>query len=208
MNILGGAEFSHGSTPGCVQDRHPEFRPVRAPKTACLHTCGPDWQCDHASGFREWRRFCPSSTRDQKSGQVCHNASALQGCQFPEPQIDGHYLSTERQNGLGYDPGNPGRLSTALIETNTVEPVRMNLPLHSVRSSSAREMPTLGSTARESRLPAAKTCRSPRRRGLQRGRHAGLEVLAIRPGEALGHRRGYSSRSDSGPSTGAISPLR
>jgi hypothetical protein len=104
-----------------------------------------------------------------------------------------HYLSTERQNGLGYDPGNPGRLSTALIETNTVEPVRMNLPLHSVRSSSAREMPTLGSTARESRLPAAKTCRSPRRGGLQRGRHAGLEVLAIRPGEALGHRRGYPS---------------
>ena len=63
--------------------------------------------------------------RPKVSSQVCHNASALQGCQFPEPQIDGHYLSTERQNGLGYDPGNPGRLSTALIETNTVEPVRI-----------------------------------------------------------------------------------
>jgi hypothetical protein len=57
---------------------------VTAPKTARLHTCGPDWQCDHASGFREWRRICPSSTRDQKvSSQVCHNAGALQGCQFP-----------------------------------------------------------------------------------------------------------------------------
>src|ERR1700730_12562295 len=159
---------------------HPEFRPVRAPKMACLHTCGPGWQCDHASGFQEWRWFLSFiDARPNVSCQVCHNASALQGCQFPEPQIDGHYLSPERQNGLGYDPGNPGRLSTALIETNNVEPVRMNLPLHSARSSSAREMPTLGSTARESRLPAAKTCRSPRRRGLQRGGHAGLEVLVV-----------------------------
>ena len=33
---------------------------MRAPKMARLLTCGPDWQCDHASGFDEWRRFCLS----------------------------------------------------------------------------------------------------------------------------------------------------
>jgi hypothetical protein len=27
---------------------------------ACLHTCGPDSQCDRAPGFQEWRRFCLS----------------------------------------------------------------------------------------------------------------------------------------------------
>jgi hypothetical protein len=73
-----GCSRSTYSTRRCVQDPHREFRPVRAPKMACLHTCGPGWQCDHA-GFQEWRWFCPSSTRDQKSPQLCHNASALQG---------------------------------------------------------------------------------------------------------------------------------
>src|ERR1700730_3029432 len=62
----------------------PEFRPVRAPKMACLHTCGPGWQCDHASGFQEWRWFLSFiDARPKVSCQVCHNASALQGCQIP-----------------------------------------------------------------------------------------------------------------------------
>jgi hypothetical protein len=66
-------------TPGCLRDRHPGFRPLRAPKTACLHTCGPDWQCDHPCGFQEWRRFCPSSTRDQKSLTTCSASFELPG---------------------------------------------------------------------------------------------------------------------------------
>jgi len=51
---------------------------------ACLHTCGPDWQCDHPCGFQEWRRFCPSSTHDQKSPVKCDIMRARSRCvNFP-----------------------------------------------------------------------------------------------------------------------------
>ena len=63
MNISGGVEFQSRIN-SWKRRIDIGFRPVWAPKMACLHTCGPDWQYDHAPGFQEWRRFCLSSTRD------------------------------------------------------------------------------------------------------------------------------------------------